>query len=154
MSKTTDRFVGRVVTRRCMGAGLAVAAPVGDEGMGRAAPEGVEGVEGSVRLVRGHASVFDVAYPIADIMGGYTEVIAPGAFTETLASNADAILTLNHDPMSLGLARTEGGTLRLSEDSTGLAFEADVDLVESDAPRPVVQDAPRHRHEHVHEVPL
>ena len=121
-SKTADRFSGGVVTRLCESAGLSRAARDDDDNAG-----------GTARVVRGHASVFGVEYPIDDFSGRYTEVIAPGAFAETLAAGADAYLTLNHNPLSLGLARTDGGTLRLSEDAKGLAFEADIDLVESDA---------------------
>jgi hypothetical protein len=57
----------------------------------------------------------------------FREVIAPGAFTRTLASDNPIFLLINHDMEQLPLASTKSGTLRLSEDSVGLRMEADLD---------------------------
>ena len=73
------------------------------------------------RRLHGLAAPFNVAVPV----GAYQERIAPGAFTATLASGRDALALLDHDPTRL-LARTGNGTLRLTEDASGLAFELDV----------------------------
>lgn len=54
---------------------------------------------------------------------GFTEVIAPGAFTASLKNNPDVRLLLQHD-WSKPLARTASGTLQLRDDSTGLGFTA------------------------------
>jgi HK97 family phage prohead protease len=70
--------------------------------------------------IRGHAAVFDV---LSADLGGFRERIAPGAFTGVL--DADVRLLVNHDPDRI-LARTKSGTLRMSQDGTGLAFEAEL----------------------------
>lgn len=73
----------------------------------------------------GYASVFDADYEITDMLGTYTERVAPGAFTRTLDHGADVRLLINHD--GLPLARTKSGTLSLSQDDTGLLAEARLD---------------------------
>ena len=70
---------------------------------------------------RGHAAVFNRK---ADIGGYFTEQFSPGAFKRTIAQ-ADVRMLVNHDP-SMPLARSKAGSLRLSEDSKGLAVEADM----------------------------
>lgn len=73
--------------------------------------------EGDEPMVRGYASVFD---KLSENLGGFREIIAPGAFDEVL--NDDVRALFNHDP-NLILARTKSGTLRLSVDDNGLAYE-------------------------------
>lgn len=73
----------------------------------------------------GYACITDEPYPMFDFLGEYDEVVRAGAFGKTLAEQADVRLLLNHDGMPL--ARTKSGTLRLAEDSTGLAVEADLE---------------------------
>ncbi|MGA7454558.1 MAG: HK97 family phage prohead protease [Rhodoplanes sp.] len=74
------------------------------------------------RKLVGHAAVFGAR---ADILGMFTEEVAPGAFTRSLAANADVVGLVDHDPSML-LARTRSGTLRLAEDARGLSFELDL----------------------------
>ena len=69
----------------------------------------------------GHAAVFNKR---ANIMGLFTEEIAPGAFKRTI-NNGDIRLLINHDPNYV-LARNRSGTMRLSEDDIGLYVEADM----------------------------
>jgi HK97 family phage prohead protease len=77
--------------------------------------------ESGRRLV-GHAAVFDSPAKI----GSFTEVIRPGAFAASLRNpDSDILALVDHDPRHL-IARTRSGTLRLAEDSRGLAFELDV----------------------------
>lgn len=76
----------------------------------------------SGRRLSGYAATFGTE---ARIDGRYIEIIAPGAFADSLRSNADILALADHDPRSV-LARTKSGTLRLSEDSRGLAFDLDV----------------------------
>ena len=64
-------------------------------------------------------------YGIPAKIGGFTETIRAGAFRASLAAGADILALVDHDPGRL-LARTSSGTLRLSEDSRGLAFSLDV----------------------------
>jgi HK97 family phage prohead protease len=88
--------------------------------------------DGNTLTFTGYASVTDTPYEIEDFIGAYTETVSRGAFKKTLAEGADVPFKLNHDGMTL--ARTKSGTMRLSEDSTGLHVEADLD-----ARNPVVQ---------------
>lgn len=74
---------------------------------------------------RGYASVFGNDYEVHDAFGSFTERIAPGAFTRTLADNPDVMLLVNHQ--GLPLARTKSGTLRLVQDNVGLRVEAQLD---------------------------
>jgi len=70
----------------------------------------------------GYAAVFGQETVIRTAFGDFREVIEPGAFTASLASDVRAVI--NHDP-NLLLGRTTSGTLRLSEDTHGLRYEVD-----------------------------
>ncbi|CAH1672016.1 HK97 family phage prohead protease [Chelatococcus asaccharovorans] len=76
--------------------------------------------DGKVTVV-GYAAVVG---EIADIGGYFHEVLAPGAFTETLKT-ADVRAYFDHDRGRV-LGRKSAGTLRLSEDAKGLAVEIDL----------------------------
>lgn len=71
------------------------------------------------RRLEGYAAIFG---SMANV-GSFQERIAPGAFHRALGG--DILALLDHDPSKL-LARTRSGTLRLSEDSKGLAFSIDL----------------------------
>jgi len=73
-------------------------------------------------VIQGHAAVFN---RLSRNLGGFVEQIDPAAFDKTLADNPDVRALINHDPSHL-LGRTRSGTLRLSKDTTGLAYEVDV----------------------------
>jgi HK97 family phage prohead protease len=73
------------------------------------------------RRLEGYAATFGTEARVND----FTETIAPGAFRHALASNADILALVDHDVSKL-LARRKSGTLRLSEDSRGLAFDLDL----------------------------
>ncbi|MFI2184611.1 HK97 family phage prohead protease [Streptomyces sioyaensis] len=88
----------------------------------RAAPSG----DGGDRLTfTGYACVTEAGYEMQDWLGPYTEVVRSGAFKKTLDESADVPFLINHSGMTL--ARTKSGTMRLSEDSTGLYTEAELD---------------------------
>lgn len=74
------------------------------------------------RRLEGYAAVFGRE---ARIGGTFTEIVHRGAFAAALADGTDKLALVDHDPARL-LARTASGTLRLSEDSQGLAFDLDV----------------------------
>lgn len=86
-----------------------------------AQPVAVEG-EGSKTIV-GYAAVFNSP---TDICGIWTEVIEPGAFTDTLRSNSRDVLALYSHELERLLGRQSAGTLRLKEDDKGLAVEIDL----------------------------
>lgn len=77
-------------------------------------------------LFTGYASVTEQPYEMEDWLGPYSEVVSRGAFGKTLAEGPDVMFLINHG--GTPLARTKPGTLRLLEDSTGLAVEADLDV--------------------------
>jgi HK97 family phage prohead protease len=74
------------------------------------------------RRLEGYAALYGVRARIAD---QFDEEIRQGAFTGSLRSGHDILALVDHDPARL-LARTRSRSLRLSEDSTGLAFELDL----------------------------
>lgn len=78
-------------------------------------------VEQRADTIAGYAAVFGGE---ADIGGSFREVIAPGAFAETLKT-ADVRAYFDHDRGRV-LGRSKAGTLRLSEDAKGLAVEIDL----------------------------
>lgn len=86
------------------------------------------------RRIEGYAATFNTE---ADL-GGFRERIAPGAFRAALTG--DVLAMLDHDPGKV-LGRTRSGTLRLSEDSKGLAFS--LDLPDTQAGRDVLALAER-----------
>lgn len=78
-----------------------------------------DGQEGAPKIV-GYAAVFNQR---SDVLGGsFVEIIAPGAFDDVLSQDTRALF--NHDPNYL-LGRTGSGTLRLTVDERGLAYEID-----------------------------
>lgn len=74
-----------------------------------------------VKVARGYAALFNNA---TDIGGYFSEVIAPGAFAETLKT-ADVRALIDHDSGRV-IGRSGSGTLRLSEDERGLSVEIDL----------------------------
>lgn len=75
----------------------------------------------------GYAAVYD---RLSEDLGGFREVIRPGAFSEVL--NQDVRALANHDP-NLLLARSKSKTLRMREDGLGVAVE--IDLADNQAGR-------------------
>jgi len=76
--------------------------------------------EGETMNVVGHASVYNT---MSEDLGGFREIIAPGAFDDVLDNDVRALI--NHDG-NLILARTTSGTLKLSTDEKGLKYEFDM----------------------------
>jgi HK97 family phage prohead protease len=71
-------------------------------------------------VLSGHAAVFNVE---TNIGGFFREVVAPGAFLDSIQTD-DVRALWNHDP-NIVLGRNRAGTLRLQEDARGLAVEID-----------------------------
>lgn len=80
--------------------------------------------------ISGYASTTETPYSMHDSYGAYTEVVRAGAFTKTIGENADVAFLTNHG--GLTMARTSSGSLRLSEDSTGLHAAASLNTARSD----------------------
>lgn len=74
------------------------------------------------RRLEGYAALFGVRARIAD---QFDEEIRQGAFTGSLQAGGDVLALVDHDPTRL-LARTRSRSLRLSQDSKGLAFDLDL----------------------------
>ena len=54
-------------------------------------------------------------------LGGFVEIIAPGAFRDALQPEADVLSLYSHDMLSL-LGRTTSGTLTLTDSDAGLRY--------------------------------
>jgi len=78
----------------------------------------VNAVSASGRRLVGYAARFGVEARI----GGFREVIRRGAFKSSLAGERDILALVDHNPGAL-LGRTKSGTLTLTEDADGLAFD-------------------------------
>jgi HK97 family phage prohead protease len=79
----------------------------------------VEDREGEPPKIVGHAAVFNQETNIA---GMFREMVAPGAFKQSLKDEDDVRGLFNHNP-DFVLGRTKSGTLSLKEDKTGLHTE-------------------------------
>ncbi len=75
--------------------------------------------EGSKKII-GYAAKFN---ELSEDLGGFREVIAPGAFANAI-QNSDVRCLWDH-LSHIVLGRNKSGTLRMKEDETGLQFECD-----------------------------
>lgn len=73
--------------------------------------------DGAEPTLEGYAAVFN---NVTEIAGLFREQIAPGAFADAVGRD-DVRALFNHDA-NFVLGRTTAGTLRLSEDATGLRY--------------------------------
>lgn len=71
----------------------------------------------------GYAAVFN---SLSQNLGGFVEIISPGAFGESIKTADVRALDSHRDAATSVIGRTSAGTLRLSEDSTGLRVEIDL----------------------------
>jgi HK97 family phage prohead protease len=78
--------------------------------------------EGESPKIAGYAAVFD--QPSEMIGGMFIERLSPGSFTKALRGKPDVLALWNHDA-NYPLGRSTAGTLRMSQDDTGLAVEID-----------------------------
>lgn len=80
-----------------------------------------EGNEDGLPSIRGHAAVFN---KMSEDLGGFREIIMPGAFDSALERGDDVRALVDHDPSKI-LGRTKAGTLTLNVDSKGLRVKID-----------------------------
>lgn len=85
-------------------------------------------------VIRGYAALYDTdSQPLGPANDKFIERIKPGAFDGVIRSNPDVFARYNHERL---LGRSISGTLRLSLDDRGLAYEidpkpADADVIQS-----------------------
>jgi hypothetical protein len=70
--------------------------------------------------IAGHAAVFNT---LSEMLWGFRETIAPGAFRDAI-DRSDVRALVNHDSNYI-LGRKKNGTLKLWEDERGLAIDID-----------------------------
>ncbi|MDX1538834.1 HK97 family phage prohead protease [Arsukibacterium sp.] len=75
--------------------------------------------EGQPAKIVGNGAVFNSR---SENLGGFREIIMPGAFDDVL--NDDVRATFNHDPNFI-LGRSSSGTLRIATNDDGLGYEID-----------------------------
>lgn len=75
--------------------------------------------EGQAARIIGNGAVFNSR---SENLGGFREIIMPGAFDEVLDNDVRA--TFNHDPNFI-LGRSSSGTLRMNVNEQGLGYEID-----------------------------
>lgn len=78
--------------------------------------------DGSPGTMRGYALKYN---RLSANLGGFVEQVAEGAVNKSLGDNLDVMARYNHEDNHL-LGRTSSGTLRLSSDDVGLAYEVDL----------------------------
>lgn len=82
----------------------------------------VETADGQPPRIAGYAALFNSrSVTLGSGSRAFKEQIAPGAFTEALASS-DTRALFNHDP-NFVLGRTKAGTLTVAEDARGLRID-------------------------------
>lgn len=89
------------------------------------------GAGATFKTISGYAAVWN---RMSEDLGGFREVIAPGAFTRALEAGNTIKLLYDHDSAA-ALASTANGTLELREDEIGLHVWARVDMADPDVQR-------------------
>lgn len=73
-------------------------------------------------MMMGYAALYD---SMSEDLGGFREIIRPGAFDRAIREGHDILVRGEHDSRML-LGRTSSGTARVSVDAKGLHYEVDV----------------------------
>jgi len=80
-----------------------------------------QGDEGSM-IISGYAGTWN---RLSENLGGFREMLIPGAFQRSLQSDRNVACLFNHNPDQI-LGTKRAGTLSVSEDARGLKFRCDV----------------------------
>lgn len=80
----------------------------------------IEERDGKTKII-GHGAIYNVR---SLDLGGFIEVVKPGAFKRSLESGKEIKSFFNHDP-NMVLGTTTAGTLMLADESTGVRYEID-----------------------------
>jgi HK97 family phage prohead protease len=93
-----------------------------------------DGTGGTTFVFDGYGSTFDEPFEMWDPWGDpYTEVVRQGAFSRSLGrADLDVPFLIGHNEQGIPLARTRNGTMKLSQDTHGLAVWAEMDGGRSD----------------------
>ena len=75
--------------------------------------------DGKPSRIIGYAAVYN---SLSQDLGGFREMVMPGAFTKCLNDKPDVRAMYNHERI---LGRTKAGTVRLFDDAKGLRYEID-----------------------------
>tara|TARA_Y100000310_G_scaffold260344_1_gene269228 strand:- start:2339 stop:2923 length:585 start_codon:yes stop_codon:yes gene_type:complete len=97
----------------------------------------VEGAASGKPKISGYAAVFNSR---SEDLGGFVEVIKPGAFARTLTDGADVRALVGHDSNQV-IGRNKAGTLDVFEDDHGLKVE--IDPPDTTAGRDIVESVRR-----------
>lgn len=89
------------------------------------------GAGANYKTIAGYAAVFG---KMSEDLGGFREVIAPGAFARALERGDTIKLLYDHDSAAV-LASTDNGSLEVREDEVGLHVWARVDMADPDVQR-------------------
>lgn len=89
------------------------------------------GAGAQYKTITGYAAVWN---KMSEDLGGFREILAPGAFTRALERGNTIKLLYDHDSAAV-LASTQNGTLELREDEVGLHIWARVDMSDPDVQR-------------------
>jgi HK97 family phage prohead protease len=72
--------------------------------------------DGKTPTIVGHAAIFN---RLSEDLGGFREVVLPGAFKRALRGDDDVRALVDHDPSKV-IGRARAGTLKLKKDEDGL----------------------------------
>jgi len=79
--------------------------------------------QAEIRAVSGKKIIGSIPYhSLSEDLGGFREVILPGAFTRSLSSNTNIVSLWSHDHQK-PLGSTKGGTLKLNDTAKSLRIE-------------------------------
>ena len=95
----------------------------------------VRAEDGQPPVLTGYGAVFG---SLSQNLGGFVEVVDPGAFADTLRNDNNVLGAVNHNADWL-LATTASGSLALETDDIGLRYSMALDVSDPDAQRAIAK---------------